>query len=110
MFTENRCLVVAVGGTTLEAELFAAVENEELLREAFRAQHPQSLDKWDALSIDGEAPDQRARRFSDALKAKTLDLGKGDFAHVIAELIHESAGAGFSTPTYLEAAIRAAVI
>ena len=60
VFTENRCLVVAVGGTTLEAELFAAVENEELLREAFQGETPQSLEQVGTRSASTPRPPTNA--------------------------------------------------
>ena len=74
-------------------------------------QHPKSAKKWDQVAPTPPAsPTDRAAAFSKALKDKTLDLGKGDFAHVIAELIENGAGAGFEVPTYLTEAIRAAII
>jgi putative ATP-dependent endonuclease of OLD family len=108
----NGCLTVAVGETTLEAELYAAPSNEDLLREAFRIQHPRSLAKWDAICSDGvSTPEERAVAFSKALKDGQLDLGKGDFAQVVAELIVEhSDKTQFTVPSYLEQAITAAVM
>jgi putative ATP-dependent endonuclease of OLD family len=104
-------LSVHVGATTLEAELFASVANEAMLRNAFLAQHPQSLAKWEAVAPAAPATSaDRAKAFSKALKDKTLDLGKGDFAHVMAELIEDAAGANFVVPPYLAAAIQAATI
>lgn len=105
------CLSVHVGTTTLEAELYAAVVNEALLRRAFLAQHPRSAEKWDQITSTAEAnATDRALAFSRALKDKTLDLGKGDFAHVIAELIENDGSANFEAPAYLVEAIRAATI
>jgi putative ATP-dependent endonuclease of OLD family len=107
------CLSVKVGETTLEAELYAAPTNEGVLRTAFSSQHPRSLEKWDALGSEGpELPDEeaRARAFSKALKEKKLDLGKGDFAHVISDLLAAGAGGGFTVPPYLRQAIEAALI
>jgi putative ATP-dependent endonuclease of OLD family len=104
------CLTIAVGGSTLEAELFAAFENEKTLRQAFLTQHPRSAAKWDELNVAGEDHAARAARFSKELKAKRLDLGKGDFAHVVAELIETPSAQSFVAPHYLVAAIKAAVI
>jgi putative ATP-dependent endonuclease of OLD family len=109
---DSGCLTVTVGSTTLEAELYGAVANEQLLREAFRAQHPCSLEKWDNLIADEHAtPAERAKVFSRALKEKKLDLGKGDFAHVVSELITNLEDPQtFHVPEYLDQAIRAVVI
>jgi putative ATP-dependent endonuclease of OLD family len=104
------CLTITVGVTTLEAELFAAFENDKTLREAFLTQHPRSAAKWDALNVDGEDRAARAARFSMELKAKRLDLGKGDFAHVVAELIETPSDSSFVAPDYLVGAIKTAVI
>ena len=106
------CLSVHVGATTLEAELFGAVKNEALLREAFAAQHPRSLAKWDAvLRAAGTDHGTRAAAFSKALKEKDLDLGKGDFAQVVAQLLEEMQDpAEFVVPTYLHEAICGATI
>jgi putative ATP-dependent endonuclease of OLD family len=109
---EEGRLAVAVGGTTLESELFAAVDNESLLRAAFQVQHPKSLKKWDAVCpADIEDPAERAMRFSAALKDKRLDLGKGDFAQLLAQMLESGDGAvHFSVPVYLEQAIKDATI
>jgi putative ATP-dependent endonuclease of OLD family len=108
--TEAGCLAVEVGTTTLEAELYASPANEAILRSAFSIQHPLSLQKWDDIGKDVEAS-ARATAFSAALKEKRLDLGKGDFAQVIAELIAELDDPSlFTVPGYLERAIRAALI
>src|SRR3712207_7569439 len=57
----------------------AATGNDAVLRTAFLAQHPQSAAKWDELIPDASASaDERAQLFSEALKTKKLDLGKGD--------------------------------
>ncbi len=105
-------LSVHVGATTLEAELFASVHNEAILRKAFEEQHPRSLTKWDEISpSDTATAEERALAFSEALKSKTLDLGKGDFAQVLAELLSDLTDATqFTTPTYLESAIRSLAI
>ncbi|NNN15940.1 MAG: AAA family ATPase [Acidimicrobiaceae bacterium] len=106
------CLTVKVGGTTLEAELYGAVGNEEILRDAFLAQHPRSGEKWDDLCPVGTVdPRERAATFSAALKDKTLELGKGDFAQVIAQLLEDPGDLlDFTVPAYLDEAIRAATL
>ena len=109
---DSGCLAITVGGTTLEAELYGLSANEVLLRKAFETQHPRSLEKWDAIMPQGEGTaDERATAFSGALKAGSLDLGKGDFAQVVAELIVDAPDKGqFEVPAYLEEAIRNAVL
>ena len=108
---DQGCLSVHVGETTLEAEMYGLAENEPLLRGAFEIQHPQSLEKWDAIASDIDTPAERATAFSQALKNKSLDLGKGDFAHVVAEMLVDSdPAANLTVPSYLEAAILAATI
>lgn len=102
-------LRVHVGATTLEAELYAATGNDAVLRTAFLAQHPQSAAKWDELVPDASASaDGRAQLFSEALKTKKLDLGKGDFAQLITEQVE--AGGALTVPDYLRAAIVDATI
>lgn len=104
-------LSVHVGATTFEAELYASITNEAVLRDAYLVQHPRSGAKWAALAPPAPATaEDRAAAFSTALKKKTLDLGKGDFAHVIAELVEDSSGANFVVPAYLATAIRAATM
>ena len=109
---ETGCLSIIVGETTLEAELFALPGNEVILRQAFETQHPRSLEKWDALMPQGQGTTaERASVFSNALKTGNLELGKGDFAQVIAELIVAEPDKGqFQVPPYFEEAIRNAVI
>jgi hypothetical protein len=54
---------------------------------------------------------QRAASFAEALTKKTLDLGKGDFAQVVAELLIELEDkSAFTLPPPLEFAIRSAGI
>jgi putative ATP-dependent endonuclease of OLD family len=102
-------LDVCVGNTTLEAEMYGSASNEPALRAAFLAQHPLSAAKWDALRpADNSTPAERAERFALALKRKELDLGKGDFAHVLAGLIEE--GSPFTAPAYLVSAIKGVTI
>lgn len=105
------CLAVKVGTGTLEAELYASVGNETVLRSAFLKQHPRSGQKWDDLCPPGtDDPAVRAARFSMALKDKSLGLGKGDFAQVIAQLLEKSNVLDFTAPTYLLEAINAATL
>ena len=108
---DTSCLTVCVGTTTLEAELYASVINESALRKAFLKQHPRSGEKWDALCpADTTTAPERATLFSKALRDKTLDLGKGDFAHVIAQILEDGPTSDFSTPSYLQKAIEAVAL
>jgi putative ATP-dependent endonuclease of OLD family len=105
----NQILHVKVGTTTLEAELYALLHNEPVLRSAFAQQHPRSLAKWDAISSDTDGSEERAKAFAAALRNKELDLGKGDFGHVVADLL-ETSEQVFEVPTYLRQAITAVVL
>lgn len=107
---QSGCLTVCVGATTLEAELYASMANEAVLRAAFIEQHPRSGQKWDEVCDDDAEPAVRAKAFSDALKDKTLEFGKGDFAQVVAQLVESDDDVGFTLPTYLDSAIRAATL
>ncbi|WIM85947.1 AAA family ATPase [Candidatus Mycobacterium wuenschmannii] len=113
-FPEVPRLEILVGGTTLEAELFAMVDNEALLKQAYLAMHPLSEDKWEQLfSQLGDDPEVRAKAFAEAIKTKTgeIDLGKGDFAQLVCEAIAQSRTeepqAAFTPPAYLASAISA---
>ncbi len=100
---ERGVLRVEVGDTTLEADLYAIAENEPVLQEAFLAQHKYSLKKWVDIAAPEASTQGRAAAFTKALHAD-LDLGKGDFAHLVAELI-EANGHSLKMPPYLERAI-----
>jgi putative ATP-dependent endonuclease of OLD family len=109
-------LSVEVGGTTLEAELFGIPANEELLRTAFERLHPGSKHHWETVvnAVQGKDDDVRAETFAQAIRAKSpqeqfyLDISKGEFAHLVAEAIHEAGDASpFVVPEYLRNAIDA---
>ena len=108
-------LVIEVGGTTLEAEMFRDPANEKLLQRAFLALHPKSAHHWDAVATaaEGQEPTARAETFSQAIhndkpsKGLYLDLSKGDFAHLVAEAIHADTAAQLAIPAYLSRAIEA---
>lgn len=109
---------VFVGVQTLEADLFALVDNEPILREAFLELHPLSAAKWDALMAEASKMDlaSRARLFGDAISTASkahvdvsLNIGKGDFAQVVAEGALRASGLGQSqlqVPPYIKDAIR----
>lgn len=98
-------LKVFYGTTTLEAEIFAFKENEKLMRRAYHEQHPQSDDKWDALSAKAAESDklQRALLFSNALhdQESTFDLGKGDFSQDLAFELENNPTEKFTVPKYI---------
>ncbi|WP_299520127.1 AAA family ATPase [uncultured Serinicoccus sp.] len=124
-------LKVCVGASTLEAEIFAEAANEEILRKAFLVLHPKSSTNWENVSAAAHGLERadRAVLFAEAIRKKTkksptqgetdkgdesvdeqprLDISKGDFAHLVAEAITESAGAdAFAIPSYLLDAISA---
>lgn len=106
-------LVVCVGGTTLEAELFRTATNEDLLRTAYLALHPRSESKWAAVAdLAGTDEGERARVFARALSGKDddvpdLDLQKGDFAHLVSEAVASDGEDQFNVPAYLLEAIDA---
>ena len=80
-----------------------------MLRSAFADQHPRSLAKWDELSEPDATTEQRAEAFARALGRGDLDLGKGDFAHLLAERLQDDA-VRFAVPQYLQSAVRAALL
>lgn len=112
LYPDEPRLEVFVGGTTLEAELFSMVGNEDLLKQAYLKMHPQSEAKWDGLFGQlGDDPVARAKAFAKAIKRKTgeIDLGKGDFAQLVCEAIASKhlvdSTATFDLPSYLAGAI-----
>lgn len=115
-------LIVEVGQTTLEAEIFRHVANESLLRATYLELHPKSEDHWTRLekAVAGQDGDVRAESFASAIRASSpqaplyLDIGKGEFAHLIAESIFDSStqaaddeSVPFVIPDYLRRAIEA---
>lgn len=112
-------LHVTVGGTTLEAELFRETGNEQLLQDTFKVLHPKSDHHWQSVidSVAGKSSDERAEEFAAAIRRTSahdgpyLDISKGDFAHLVAEALEESAAEEVGTltvPAYLREAIDAA--
>lgn len=109
-------LIVVVGGTTLEAEMFRLPNNEEVLRKSFLALHPNSEHHWTNVVDKAKdlTPDQRAELFAQAIRAQLatdevyLDIAKGEFAHVVAEAIESgTAEMRLQVPEYLQHAIDA---
>lgn len=109
-------LQVCVGDYTLEADLFGHSGNEAILKNAFLTLHPKSSDKW--MRVSGSAGTNRLERsavFREAMRDETIDLEKGDFAHLVAEAIEASMQETsrppeFFIPAYIEEAIRAVLI
>lgn len=97
------CLVAITSTYTLETELLE-VGNAAILRKAYLIRHPRSAKKWDAaVKLDGDA---RAK----AVDAIFKEARKGDFAHILADLIEaKDAALPFTVPQYIEDAILAVV-
>ncbi|MDN3461060.1 AAA family ATPase [Rhodococcus sp. APC 3903] len=108
-------LVVEVGGTTLEAEIFRESENEEILQKAFLALRSGSKHHWDKVvdAVAHKTPAERAEIFAQAIGAESakeefyLDISKGDFAHLVSESIHANTDGALVVPKYLRRAIEA---
>ncbi|NVM96958.1 ATP-dependent nuclease [Arthrobacter wenxiniae] len=111
-------LEVFVGTRTLEADLFAQKDNEAILRTAFLELHKLSETSWNAVSVAAKdmPPAGRADLFGDAIKTTSkadgklcLNIGKGDFAQVVAEgalLANEAGTKPLTVPSYIVDAIR----
>ena len=111
-------LQVFVGIRTLEADLFAEIGNEALLREAFLKLHKKSAKAWDAVAAAaaGLSVEKRAELFGNAIKTSSkardslvLNIGKGDFAQIVAEgaiALDQSGKSRLKVPVYIEKAIR----
>ncbi|SDS81280.1 ATP-dependent nuclease [Microterricola viridarii] len=107
-----------VGTRTLEADLFAQKDNETILRTAFLELHKLSATSWDALAEAAKdmSPAERADLFGDAIRTTrkaedklSLNIGKGDFAQVVAEgalLASEAGTVPLTVPPYIVDAIR----
>lgn len=108
-------LVVEVGGTTLEAEIFRESANEQILQKAFLTLHSGSKHHWKnvADAVEDKTPDERAEIFAQAIGAESakeefyLDISKGDFAHLVSESIHANTDGTLAVPQYLLRAIEA---
>jgi putative ATP-dependent endonuclease of OLD family len=99
-------LFIRHGATTLEADIFGLAQNEALLREAYLKIHPRLGKKWDdAFNNLGEDPNLRSTTFAGLLRQKKggLDLGKGDFAQLVTEALHQ--GKALQLPDYINEAV-----
>lgn len=102
-------LVVCRGETTLEADLFGAAGNEALLKKAFLELHPRSEGKWDGfVATLGPSQADRASAFAKAIRQDKggIDIGKGDFAQLLAEATVDPKSSDITLPTYLQEAVQ----
>jgi putative ATP-dependent endonuclease of the OLD family len=97
------CIAAITSTYTLETELLM-VGNAEILRRAFLIIHPRSAEKWDAMAIlQGDARARELAKIFDATR-------KGEFAHVLADLIgSKDPDYPFTVPEYINRAILAVV-
>lgn len=108
---ETGILTVCVGDYTLEADLFGQAANDPLLRKAWKEIHSRSEAKWDAvITATGGDEARRAECFRQAMRDDELDIGKGDFAQIVADALEAQAGEVFIVPSYLAAAINAVLL
>lgn len=109
-------LHVCVGDYTLEADLFGQSANEPLMKSAYLDLHPNSADKWIGVaSVAGADPMTRSAVFRNAMREETIDIEKGDFAHLVVDAIEsEAVETGnppeFVVPKYIQDAINAVLI
>lgn len=97
-------LTIAVARFTLEADLLEPIDtNREVMEAAFLRQHPRSQGFWTTL-VGSESP---AQAFYEKLRTTKGYIGKGEFAHDIANLLHS--GKPFSCPAYLRMAVEKAI-
>lgn len=111
---DDGILHVCVGDYTLEADLFGDPVNEPVLKAAFLQLHPRSTRNWDSVAEGaGLCKTERSASFREAMRNETINIGKGDFAHVIADSIEprrDSVRPTFAVPPYIRDAILAALI
>lgn len=101
-------LSVHRGETTFEADLFGAGRNEDLLKDAFLKLHPKSKKKWeDFIATLGSDPADRAAAFARAIRQDKggIDIGKGDFAQLLAEATVLPDAEPITLPGYLHNAV-----
>lgn len=91
---------IAEAPHTLEADLLEpGTDNITLLGTAYVRQKPRSKKAWKAIAES----DDPAQAFYEKLRANKKLIGKGEFAHDVAQLIAE--GRPFTCPDYLQQAI-----
>ena len=101
-------LSVRVGDYTLEADLFGPECNDPLLRKCYLELHSRSEAKWDKVISDtGGDPTKRAATFYAAMRSEDIELGKGDYAQLIASQIEDEAKPStFKVPEYIRDALK----
>lgn len=107
---ESGRLAIFCGETTLEADLFGLLQNEAVLKRAYLKLHPSSNEKWETFVGGlGGSTGERAEEFSKAIRQKTggINLGKGDFAQLLAEATTEKDQGAIELPKYLADAVGA---
>lgn len=104
-------LQIFVGEYTLEADLFGPIENDPILRKSWTEVHSRSEAKWEAV-IAATSGDEalRSKCFRQAMRDEDLDIGKGDFAQVIADALETDGKISFKVPSYIEAAINGVLL
>lgn len=107
-------LAVHVGTRTLEADLFGPPGNDEILKRCYLELHRNSAKKWqDVLDATGGDEARRADCFHQAMRDKKIEIGKGDYAQLVASEIEDAATAGphpFTSPRYLADALRSVLL
>lgn len=108
---EDGVLSVHVGDFTLEADLFGPEDNDGLLRAAYLKVHRKSEAKWQTI-VDkaGLGTADRAKCFRQAMRDDEIDIGKGDFAQIVAEALENperDLSKSFVVPGYLVSGIQA---
>lgn len=100
-------LSVRVGDFTLEADLFGPEANDALLRKCYLVLHKLSEAKWNQVITDTDGdPVKRSKAFYDAMRLKAIEVGKGDYAQLIASAIEdETKPSTFEVPAYLRDAL-----
>jgi putative ATP-dependent endonuclease of OLD family len=97
-------LTVFAAEFTLEADLMNPFPiNGSLLETAFKRQKPRSGKFWNTLKSSANPADTFYRK----LRTTKRYIGKGEFAHDVAELIQS--GGTFECPDYLKQAIKSAM-
>jgi putative ATP-dependent endonuclease of the OLD family len=92
-------LTVAEATYTLEADLLAEPTNAAVIRDAYRKQHPRSVQKWDEIMVAANPAEALYRK----LRGNKRLISKGEFAHDVAIAIQT--GERFTVPAYLREAI-----
>ncbi len=104
-------LSVRVGDFTLEADLFGPEGNDALLRKCYLTLHKLSEAKWDQVITNTAGdPTKRAEAFYAAMRKEEIEVGKGDYAQLIASAIEDErqetgSPSTFEVPGYIRDAL-----